>query len=286
MSRVEHIGSATLHCGDCRDIMASMPPESVDMIWTDPPYGHSNHDGDLNDRLNEHRGIASEPIANDSPELMREVVDAMLAEAARVLKHDSCCCCCCCCGGGGPRPTFAWLAERMDRQGLSFFHSIIWDKLNPGLGWRYRRRHEMVMVSHRAGGGLLWADDNIATPNIVKLFPPRERQHPNEKPVGLPLHFIEHHSPPNSLILDPFAGSGTTGVAALRTGRRFVGIEIDPHWFDVACKRLEQEERQGRFAFDEAADALGSYHDAVSACAERYRAGEPLGEFFKPATSR
>jgi DNA modification methylase len=278
--REEVIGDARLILGDCKEVMAGFAANSVDMIWTDPPYGHNNHVGDFNARLNEHRGLNDTPIANDSPDLMREVVDGMLVEAARILKHD-CCCCCCCGGGGGPRPTFAWLAERMDRTGLSFFHSVIWDKLNPGIGWRYRRRHEMVMVAHRTGGTVLWADDQIATPNIVRVFPPRERTHPNEKPVELPIHFIAHHAPPGALILDPFMGSGTTGVAAIRLGRKFIGIEIEQRWFDVACRRIDAEARQGRL-FDESADAVGSYNDAVTAIGKRVKAGEPLPDFFQP----
>jgi site-specific DNA-methyltransferase (adenine-specific) len=240
--RTERIGNATLYLGDCRDALAELPDASVDMIWTDPPYGHSNHDGDWNSRLNAHRGIEDAPIANDDPDGMRSVVDAMLLEAARILKPD--CCCCCCCGGGGPRPTFAWVADRMDRLGLTFFHSVIWDKMNPGLGWRYRRQHEMVMISHRAGGKLAWADDAKATRNIFSLMPPRERQHPNEKPLGLVEHFVGLHTVAGQSVLDPFMGSGTTGVACAKMGRTFIGVEIDTGHFDVACRRVEQAYRQ------------------------------------------
>jgi DNA modification methylase len=220
--------------------MASLRDESVDMVWTDPPYGHNNHDGDFNSRLNEHRGIEDKPIANDDADGMREVVDAMLTEASRVLKADCCCCCCCCCGGGGPRPTFAWVADRMDRGGLSFFHSVIWDKKNPGLGWRYRRQHEMVMIAHRKGGKLLWHRDGVAARNIFEMMPPRERFHPNEKPVAMCEHFIELHSAQGQVILDPFMGSGTTGVACAKLGRKFIGIEIEPKYFDIACERIRK----------------------------------------------
>ncbi len=239
----ERIGDCRLILGDCLEAMAAIEAGSVDMIWTDPPYGHSNHDGDLNSRLNDHRGIESKPIANDDAEGMRRVVDGMLLEAARVL-NDDCCCCCCCCGGGGPRPTFAWVADRMDRDGLSFFHSVIWDKKNPGIGWRYRRQHEMVMVSHKAGGKLLWANDDIAARNIFSMMPPRERVHPNEKPVGLVEHFISLHTLPGQLVLDPFMGSGTTGVACAQMGRAFIGIELDAEHFETACKRIDEAYRQ------------------------------------------
>jgi site-specific DNA-methyltransferase (adenine-specific) len=235
--RIETLAEGvTLHLGDCREIMATLPAESVDMVWTDPPYGHANHDGDFNARLNEHRGIENKPIANDDGDGMREVVDAMLIEAARVLRAD--CCCCCCCGGGGPRPTFAWVADRMDRGGFSFFHSVIWDKVNPGLGWRYRRQHEMVMVAHRAGGKLLWANDKRAVPNIYSEMPSRERSHPNEKPLQMVSHFLRLHAKPGQLVVDPFMGSGTTGVAAVRAGMRFTGIEIDPTHFETAIRRI------------------------------------------------
>jgi site-specific DNA-methyltransferase (adenine-specific) len=230
-----------LWLGDCIEVMQGLASESVDMIWTDPPYGHSNHDGDWNARLNKHRGIENQPIVNDDADGMRTVVDAMLAEAVRLLRADCCCCCCC---GGGPKPTFAWVADRMDRGGLSFFHSVIWDKANPGLGWRYRRQHEMVMVAHRAGGKLLWANAKRAVPNIFTLIPPRVRNHPNEKPLGLMRHFIELHSLPGQLVVDPFMGSGSTGVAAVALGRRFIGIELDPTHFDTACRRVAAQLRE------------------------------------------
>lgn len=146
--------------------------------------------------------------------------------------------------GGGPRPVFAWLAERMDREGLQFFHSVIWDKVNPGLGWRYRRQHEMVMVAHRAGSKLLWADDKRAVPNIYALMPGRERKHPNEKPVELIDHFLLVHSSPDQLVVDPFMGSGTTGVVAARRGRKFIGCEIAPEHFETACRRISAALKQ------------------------------------------
>jgi tRNA G10 N-methylase Trm11 len=101
--------SVRLILGDCVETMRQLPDESVDMLLADPPYGHNNHAGDLNSRLNDHREIESKPIANDDPEGFRSVMDAMLTEAARVLKQDCCCCCCCCCCGGRRRHAAAQL---------------------------------------------------------------------------------------------------------------------------------------------------------------------------------
>ena len=242
VKRARVIGRCELLQGDCTEIMAGLEENSVDMLWTDPPYGHSNHDGDLNANLNKKRDLESKPIANDDADGMRRVLDEMLLQAARVLRDDCCCCCCCCGGGGGPRPTFAWVADRMDRNGLSFFHSVIWDKKNPGLGWRYRRQHEMVMIAHRSGGKLLWANDDTAARNIFSMMPPRERQHPNEKPLGMVEHFLRLHG--GGTILDPFMGSGTTLVACAKLGRRGIGIELDPEYFDIAVKRVAEAYRQ------------------------------------------
>lgn len=241
--RVETIGNATLYLGDCREVMAQLEAASVDLLWTDPPYGHGNLDGDFTARINEYVGRENIPIANDDADGMRAVVDAMLMRAVSLLKQDSSCCCCCG-GGGGPRPTFAWVADRMDRGGLQFFHSVIWDKKNPGLGWRFRRQHEMVMVAHLAKGKLAWRDPALAVPNIFSMAKPKGMEHPNEKPVELCEHFISLHTEPGGLVLDPFMGSGTTGVAALNLGRRFIGIELEERFFDIACERISRAEAQ------------------------------------------
>jgi DNA modification methylase len=97
----------------------------------------------------------------------------------------------------------------------------------------------MVMVAHRKGGKLLWANDKRAVPNIYSLMPPRERHHPNEKPLPLVGHFITLHTLPGQLVVDPFMGGGTTGVSALQHGRKFIGMELDPAHFDTARRRIE-----------------------------------------------
>ncbi len=235
-------GGITLWHGDCRDVLPTVPAAFVDMIFTDPPFGHGNHVGDLNAGLNKHRNIPDKPIANDDQESMRLVVDYMLTEAARILKPDCCCCCCCCGGGGGgPKPTFAWIANRMDTKGLQFFHSVIWDKVNPGLGWRYRCQHEMVMVAHRDCGKLAWAEESVAVPNVFRRPKPKDDLHPNQKPVELVGWFIGNHCKHGSTVLDPFAGSGTTLLAAKNHGMTAIGIEIDESYCELAAQRLSQE---------------------------------------------
>ncbi|MGH7441930.1 MAG: DNA-methyltransferase, partial [bacterium] len=154
-----------------------------------------------------------------------------------------CCCCCCCCGGGGPDPAFAKVAQRMDRDGLKFFHAVVWDKSarGNGLGWRYRRNYEFVMVGHRTGGKLAWQYDDVAVPNIIRTAPVANDEHPTTKPEGLVGFFLKNHTKPNDLVLDPFMGSGTTLVEAKNLGRRAIGIELEERYCEVAARRLRQE---------------------------------------------
>ena len=102
----------------------------------------------------------------------------------------------------------------------------------------------MVMIAHKDGGKLLWADDGTAARNIYSEMPPRNRQHPNEKPVSMVEHFLRLHSVSHNTILDPFMGSGTTGVACVKLGRKFIGIELEPKYFDIACQRIDDAYKQ------------------------------------------
>lgn len=243
----ENAGVAIYH-GDCRELLPRIAPGSVRLLWTDPPYGHNNQNGDLQaarvrDGVKGARRRATQSIENDSPEAMRSVVDEALRLATPALEADCCCCCCCCAGGGGPKVTFAWLANRMDTEGLQFFHAVVWDKSGRGhgLGWRFRRDYEFVLCCHRTGGKLSWRDDQPAVPNIFYVQPTDNANHPTEKPVELVAKFIELTTEPGDLVLDPFAGSGTTARAAKDTGRRCIAIESEAKHYARAVQRLRQE---------------------------------------------
>ena len=239
----------TIYNADMREVLPHLGDQSVDIVWTDPPYGHNNNNGDLIHNREAALGLSPScesnprPIANDGPEEMRREVDYMLTEAARFLKRESCCCCCCC--GGGPKPTFAWVANRMDDKGLSFFHAVVWDKGGLGMGWKYRRNYEMVMVAHRKGGKLKWewGGSGAETANVVRIgkIIPQKDDHPTPKPVTLVSHFLRLHAKPGDLVVDPFMGSGPTAVAAKEAKCRFIGIEIEERWCEMAVKRLAQE---------------------------------------------
>jgi DNA modification methylase len=102
----------------------------------------------------------------------------------------------------------------------------------------------MLMTAHKSGGRIRWGRAVGAVPNIISMMPDRVRDHPNEKPLRLMQQIVWTHSDPGDLILDPFMGSGTTGVAAVQLGRNFIGVELDPGYFDIACRRIEEAQKQ------------------------------------------
>ena len=241
--------SVDLRLGDCLELIRSLPDKSIDLIVTDPPYGHNNNDGEDLIRVWE-RALSkgkpgdTRPIANDGYDEANELVKQLFREAARLLKP-GCCCCCCCGGGGGPDPQFARWALWMDEP-LEFKQMVIWDKGKMGMGWHYRRSYETVLVAQKRGGKCRWFDTSHKVENIIrpgdygiKKIIPTKDQHPTQKPVELFEHFIKLHTQEGDTVLDPFMGSGSSGVAAINTGRNFIGMELDPTYFEMAQKRLE-----------------------------------------------
>ena len=223
-----------LICGDCLDVMRGMADGSVDFIFTDPPYGHNNNNnGDLIARREAALGGVAvpksewRPINNDGPEA-NEIFHSALHEFARLLPPGGCCCCCC--AGGGPDPQFARWSLWMDEI-IGFKQMIVWDKGPMGMGWHYRRSYETVLVAEKPGAACRWFDESHRVENVIRdirKIIPNKNQHPTEKPVELAKRFILLHTRPGDTVLDPFMGSGTTGVACVQTGRNFIGIELDP----------------------------------------------------------
>lgn len=247
----------TIYHADCRDILPSLPDNSIDFIFTDPPYGHNNNDGDLIHQLEKaipaRRGkwddgtqeYEARPIYNDSPDEANELVQWSFKEWDRLLAGGGCCACCCCGGGGGPDPQFArwsmWLDEMM-----GFKHMVVWDKGPMGLGWHYRRSYETVLVGQKRGGKCRWYDTTQAVENIIRpgafeirKIIPSEGQHPTAKPMFLAAHFIKLHTLEGHTVLDPFMGTGSTLQAAIKWRRKAIGIEMDEKYCEDAAKSME-----------------------------------------------
>jgi site-specific DNA-methyltransferase (adenine-specific) len=240
----------TVYNGDCLSVLQALPEKTADMVFTDPPYGHNNNNGDLIANREKALGkkkaaAAPRPICNDGEEA-DGIFLLFLYRAKKILKDDCCCCCCCC--GGGPDPMFARWSLAMDRV-MTFRQQVVWDKGPIGMGWQYRRSTECVLVATKGKKKMRWFDDSHKVENIIRpgmhgirKIIPSARQHPTEKPVALPSFFIRLHSLAGETVVDPFMGHGSTGSACLKLGRKFIGIELDMEHCERAVERLRREE--------------------------------------------
>jgi DNA modification methylase len=210
MSRIEVIGDATLYLGDCRDILPTLP--KVDAVVTDPPYGI---------------GRDGKPQSTSS--------------------H----------GGHKGYEFCGWDAERPDADLLRLVAdsgnvSVIWggnyfaDVLRPTSKWLVWDKGQRI---DQADAELAWTSQNgalrVFTLNRAALAADGA-VHPTQKPVALMEWCVAQCGNRPQSVTDPFMGSGTTGVACMNLGRKFIGIEREPKYFDIACRRIEDAQRQAR----------------------------------------
>ncbi len=244
--------------GSCLDAYPKL--SGVDFIFTDPPYGHNNNaNGDLIQRR-EHAlkdqsktNTDERPILHDDFDTANQLFTDSIEAWPDLLVPSGYCCCCCGGGGGHKGNQFArWSKQLRQQDQFQFEQAIVFDKGPIGMGWHYRRSYEFILVAMRKGGKPHWYDESRTVENIIRpgdygirKIIPGAKQHPTEKPVELAAHFIRRHTQPGDTVLDPFMGSGSTGVAALQLGRKFIGIELDPHWFQHSEKRLKYVLKHG-----------------------------------------
>lgn len=207
------IGNATLYLGDCMEILPTLG--KVDAVITDPPYGmsfQSNH------RLVKHLAIANDETADLACEVVRWAIEAASHSVYAFGRWDNCT------DYPKPKSLVTWVKNNWSMGDLNHEHA---------------RQTEVAFFyagpEHRFPKGR--PTDVIAHPRTRNEF------HPTEKPVGLMAAFVGWTE---GGICDPFMGSGTTGVAAMQAGRAFIGIEREPKYFDIACKRIEQAVSQGQ----------------------------------------
>ena len=219
--------SVTLYHGDCREVMATLADTSVDAVITDPPYSAATHKGARTRTI----GAQSKELVDFdewTPEVMRSTFDELGRIARRWVVA-----------------TMDWrhvaqLAETPPAH-LRFIRFAVWVKPNstpqltgdrPAQGW------EAIACLHREDVKLAWnggGKRGVWIENTVNAI-----DHPTAKPLPLVADWVRLFSHPGDTILDPFAGSGTTLVAAKYEGRQAIGVEIDERYCEVAAKRLSQ----------------------------------------------
>lgn len=223
-----------LYQGDCMKTIKNMPNDSVQLIVTDPPYNEVNRDTNGLREIN--KGVADSSIID---------IDTLVLEFSRI------------CTGS----VYVWCGtEQVSAWRRSFVESgwstrqCVWHKTNPS-----PMNGEHIWLS---GVELcIYAKKPKATFNKFCATPvwkgpskPKEINHPTNKPLWLMETLIEASSNPDDIVFDPFMGSGTTGVACMNLNRKFIGIELDNKYFNVAYKRISNS--RGLFGMNREVNAI------------------------------
>lgn len=235
MTRVEHIGNAALYLGDVRDVLPQIT--GADLVCTDPPYLVSKGGFATNLQLEGGFGGWMKDYGNQGDIVPCDIefaewmplVFAALSEQAHAYFMTN----------GRNLKVMQTVAEHAK---FRFHTLLVWDKRTALPNKYYQNVTEFGLFMFKGKARTI---NDPSSKNLVTIFQRDESPHPTEKPVELMRFWISNSSQPNDVVLDPFMGSGTTGVAALQIGRRFVGIEKDPGFFDIACRRIEGAQRQG-----------------------------------------
>jgi len=215
--RAKIIGDATLYLGDCREILPTLP--KVDAVITDPPYGIGF----------EYEGYKDTEI--NLQELVTFFVPFCREIATRLIVT---------CGNTNialyPKADWygAWTFDTTSSRG-----KLGWSQWQPLLFYG-----EDISKGTKSVGEVLKSDRIHCSVRPDQIAASKSWGHTCSKPIEFMNAALLRFSLVEETILDPFMGSGTTGVAAMQLGRKFIGIEIEPKYFDIACERIENAHRQ------------------------------------------
>lgn len=218
---------------DAVEWLRTLPSASVDLLLTDPPY----------ESLEKHRALGTTTRLKRSKGSSNAWFSIfpnarfpeLFAEAWRVLKRDTHLYVFC-------DPETMFIAKPLaEAAGFRFWKPLVWDKQHIGMGYHYRSRYEFILFFEKGRRRLsdLGVADVLPVPRV-------HRGYPAEKPVVLKQVLIEQSSAPGDLVVDPFMGSGSAGVAAVRLGRHFGGSDVCLEALELSDRRLRTEGAQPR----------------------------------------
>lgn len=222
-----------LHTGDAVQWLRTLPDGSADLVITDPPY----------ESLEKHRKVGTTTRLKNSkassnkwftifpnsrfPELFVEIYRVLPRHGHFYLFCDA---------------TTMFVAKPLaEACGFKFWKPLIWDKMRIGMGYHYRARYECILFFEKGKRKLtdLGQADIIEVPRI-------HRGYPAEKPVEVSQVLVRQSSQPGELVIDPFMGSGSVGVAAVSQGRNFAGTDICEEAVEITAGRLQEADAESR----------------------------------------
>lgn len=239
-----------LYNGDSLEILKQIPNESVDLVATDCPY-HIVSGGCTTGAYGNKVGCGKCSVKWETEGQLKNFnnikagklfdhndieFEQWLPEIYRVLKEETHCYIMI------NGRNLAELQMKAEKVGFVFQQLLVWDKGNSTPNKWYLQACEFILMLRKGKAkniNNLGTKTLLSVPNIHGT-----KFHPTEKPVSLMEILIDNSTKENETVLDPFMGSGTTGVASINLGRKFIGIELDKEYFDIAAKRIENETKQ------------------------------------------
>jgi DNA modification methylase len=211
-----------IYNNDCQDILGKLQAESIDGVFTDPPFNI-----DLQPQRKTHGKIANDAL---DPIEFATLITTVFTEIERVVKPDSVVWVCC---NWECINTFEQILKNLK---FTIPTWIVWAKNNWGIGWHFRPQHEFILPAFKGNPPV----PEHAISNLWQVDRITHTIHPNEKPIQLIQMALKQYNKPGDVILDPFAGSFSTCLAAKNLGMGYIGIEKTAHEFEKGRKRLEE----------------------------------------------
>src|SRR5687767_10593261 len=221
----EAVVSFELSTRDAVGWLRTLPGESVDLVITDPAY----------ESLEKHRAVGtttrlkhSKSSSNDWFNIFPNArFGELFAETYRVLKRNTHFYLLC------DAETMFVAKPEAEQAGFKFWKPLVWDKRTIGMGYHYRARYEFILFFEKGKRRL----NDLGVPDVLTV--PRVRGgYPAEKPPEVAEVLIKQSSAPGDVVADPFMGSGSVGVAALKLGRSFLGNDLNPEAVQITAQRL------------------------------------------------
>lgn len=236
--RKEIIGDCELYLGDCLDVMLTL--NTVHHIICDPPYEKHIHDSSIN--LAKHRVLRNgrKPFNEFDFQAIDNIRDKSLYIFEKICAGWLIAFC-------TIEGTALW-ADAINKTNIKYKRPCVWIKPDstPQFNGQCPAIGAECFVTAWCGNGVSkWNSGGkrgVYTHNTNR--PERTGLHPTEKPIPLMAEILKDFTNQGETILDPFMGSGTTGVACVKLGRKFMGIELDEKYFDISCKRIEEAYKQ------------------------------------------
>lgn len=215
-----------LHQLDAVALVRSRHPESIDLIITDPAYEslekHRAHG--TTTRLSHSKSSSNDWFATFPNERFEE----LFVEAYRTLRCDAHLYVYC------DHETMRAIVPMAEAAGFKFWKPLVWDKMKIGMGYHYRCRYEFILFFEKGKRKL----NDLGVADVIQADRIRAG-YPTEKPVSVSEVLVRQSSEPGDLVVDPFMGSASVGVAALQQGRRFLGGDVSPDAMALAAGRLQ-----------------------------------------------